>query len=187
MTLWLARHAAPVVARGVCYGRLDIAADAQATAQCARRLADALPQGIRARVSPLRRCEQLKAALLGLRPDLSFQTDVRLAEMDFGDWEGRLWSDLPAAELAAWTDDFTHYRAGGHGESVGRFMARVAAAWDDSGLGGDTLWLTHAGVIRAASLIASGQRAPGSARLWPLQAPAHGQWCTLDIPASRRS
>jgi hypothetical protein len=52
------------------------------------------------------------------------------------------------------TDDFSDYQAG-RVESV-TFMARVAAAWMDAQPARDTL--THAGVIRAATLIASGQQ-----------------------------
>ena len=34
--LWLVRHARPLVAPGICYGRLDMQADAQATADAAQ-------------------------------------------------------------------------------------------------------------------------------------------------------
>ena len=53
--------------------------------------------------SPLRRCLQLAQGLRALRPDLAFRQDDRLAEMDFGDWEGWRWSDRPQAALDAWT------------------------------------------------------------------------------------
>jgi alpha-ribazole phosphatase len=35
-TLWLLRHAHPLVDAGVCYGRLDVAADAARTVQAAQ-------------------------------------------------------------------------------------------------------------------------------------------------------
>lgn len=183
MKLWLARHAQPLVAPGICYGRLDLAADAAASADCARRLALALPAGIRVSVSPLQRCAQLAQALQALRPDLLCHTDARLQEMDFGRWEGRAWQDIAPAELAAWTDDFAHYAAGGTGESVSAFMERVGAAFDALTPAPEnaTLWITHAGVIRAAALLAQGIRHIDDARQWPQQAPGYGQWQTLAL------
>ena len=181
MTLWLARHAQPLVAPGVCYGRSNLAADAAATAQSAQALAAALPHGVPVIVSPLQRCEQLAHALLGLRPDLTAKTDARLQEMDFGRWEGRVWADIEPAQLKAWTDDFAAYRAGGTGESVQLFMARVAAVFDTLDRTRASCWLTHAGVIRAAGLIAGGQRHITHAGQWPQGGPAFGQWVTLAL------
>ena len=203
MKLWLVRHAQPLVEAGVCYGRLDLAADARATAECARRLAEALPAKIRVMASPLQRCEQLAHALQALRPDLACKTDARLAEMDFGGWEGRAWNDIEPSELQAWTDDFACYSAGRDGESVAGFMARVALAFDESTRGAltpalsqrerekeeeeeklgesDTLWITHAGVIRAAHLLARGIRRIERADQWPLASTNYGQWQRLDL------
>jgi alpha-ribazole phosphatase len=205
MKLWLVRHAQPLIESGICYGRLDVAADAGATAECAQQLAAQLPAGIRVITSPLQRCEQLANALLGLRPDLTRTTDARLAEMDFGEWEGRAWQAIDRAELQAWTDDFANYAAGRRGESVAVFMTRVAAAFDAlqtltpahsqrareqesatltqsaPGHERDTLWITHAGVIRAAHLLAQGKRHIERADQWPLNAPKYGQWLTLNL------
>jgi alpha-ribazole phosphatase len=171
--LLLARHAQPDIAPGTCYGQLDMAADRQATHAAAEALAAVLPDGIRVISSPLRRCEQLARALG--RP---FTTDTRLGEMHFGAWEGQPWAELPRHELDAWTASFADYAPGG-GESVGVFMARVAAAFGELAAP-DTLWITHAGVIRAATLIAAGQRTIERADQWPGNAPSYGQWCTLD-------
>ncbi len=181
MSLWLARHAQPLVAPGVCYGHLDLAADTAATQHCAQALAGLLPAGVQVWASPLQRCEQLRQYLSGLRPDLIWKTDARLQEMDFGHWEGRGWADIDKAELDAWTDDFANYRAGTSGESVAQFMARVGAAFDALDRTQHTCWLTHAGVIRAATLLAQGQRPITSASQWPQSAPAFGQWVTLAL------
>ena len=43
MRLWLARHAAVVCQDGICYGRLDLVADAALTQEAARRLHHAVP------------------------------------------------------------------------------------------------------------------------------------------------
>ena len=184
MKLWLVRHAQPLIESGICYGQLDVAADAGATAQCAQKLAAQLPAGTRVITSPLQRCEQLAHALLGLRPDLTCNTDARLAEMDFGEWEGRAWQAIGPAELQAWTSDFAHYAVGSHGESVTAFMARVAAAFDTLQSESETLWMTHAGVIRAVQLLAQGVRQIARADQWPLDAPKYGQWLTLNLNPS---
>ena len=184
MKLWLVRHAQPLIATGICYGQLDMPADDLATRQCARDLADALPEGTIAIASPLQRCEQLLHVLIGLRPDLTFKMDPKLMEMDFGNWEGRPWEDIPKQALDAWTADFGNYPAGGSGETVGQFMIRIAAAWDELPPVENVLWITHAGVVRAAGLVAQGTRQITRASQWPADAPAYGQWCTLDVPSA---
>ncbi len=181
MKLWLVRHAQPLVDAGICYGRLDMAADADATAECATKLARQLPAGLHVISSPLQRCEQLAHALHALRPDLAYKTDPRLQEMNFGQWEGRAWQDIDPSELADWTGDFAHYQAGRDGESVAVFMKRVGAAFDAVQEQGNVLWITHAGVIRAVELLAKGVRHIAHAEQWPLQAPKYGQWRTLEL------
>lgn len=181
-TLWLVRHARPLVASGVCYGALDVPADALATQIAAQALADALPRGIAIRCSPLQRCEQLAQVLRGLRPDLihNSRVDPRLAEMDFGRWEGQRWDAIARAELDGWTESFATWRCGG-AESVQGFMARVGAAWDETlAQHQATVWVTHAGVIRAATLLAQGLRQVQRADQWPIDAPAWGAWHVVD-------
>jgi alpha-ribazole phosphatase len=185
MTLWLVRHAQPLIASGVCYGALDVAADTAATQKAAEKLAEVLPPALPVWVSPLQRCEQLTHILRGLRPDLLVKTDVRLQEMNFGHWEGQRWDALPAAELKAWTDNFDQWRCGG-GESVGQFMQRVAQAWDAFTASHPCgVWICHAGVIRAARLIAQGQRVVLRADQWPKEAPGFGEWEQLHYDAAR--
>ncbi|WP_324508753.1 histidine phosphatase family protein [Polaromonas sp.] len=180
-THFLVRHARPLIEPGVCYGQLDVAADADATRVCAQALAGVLPNGITVVCSPLQRCEQLAQVLIGLRADLSYKTDPRLKEMDFGLWEGQRWDAIGAAALDAWAADFRHHRPGG-GESVGQFMQRVAAARDELRVGCGTLWITHAGVIRATMLLHGGHQQILHASQWPIDAPGFGCWIQLSTP-----
>ena len=175
MTLWLARHARPLVAPGMCYGALDIAADAELTLASAQALAQALPQDTSVQVSPLQRCRQLADALQDLRPDLHFQTDARLREMDFGHWEGVAWADIPRAAVDAWTADFAQHRFGGH-ESASEVLARVACAWDARDVATHTLWIAHSGVAQAATLLHQGIRQVAQAKDWPLSHLKYGEW-----------
>ncbi len=70
--------------------------------------------------------------------------------MDFGAWEGRLWSGLPKAELDAWANDFLYAQPHG-GESVAMLCERVREAKCEFLSYNETiLIITHAGVIKAA-------------------------------------
>jgi len=175
MTLWLARHARPLVAPGICYGALDLAADADLTLVAARALARELPQCISVRVSPLQRCHKLAHALKDLRSDLHFSTDARLREMDFGHWEGVPWPDIPRAAVDAWTADFAQHRFGGK-ESANEVLTRVASVWDELQTMGDTLWIAHAGVAQAATLLHRGLRRVERASDWPISDLKYGEW-----------
>lgn len=175
MRLWLVRHARPLVESGVCYGASDVAADPAATLQAASDLAALLPAGLPVRCSPLQRCTALARALQALRPDLAWRADARLAEMNFGCWEGWRWEDIAQDHFDAWMAAFNDYRFGGS-ESVGELMARVAslradAAGDD---GQEQVWITHAGVIRAAGLLARGVSRVAQAGDWPREVVGFG-------------
>ena len=179
MTLWLVRHAEVLAAPGLCYGATDLPADPAATQAAARRLAARLPADMALYTSPLQRCELLAQSLQELRPDLMLKTDARLGEFDFGDWEQRPWADIPRAEFDTWMADFAHARPGG-GDSVAALLDRVAAAWDDwRASGRDAVWVTHAGVVRAARLLAAGQRQVREASDWPAEGLAFGEVLVL--------
>ena len=169
----------PLIKKGICYGQLDVPADRKATKACALELHNILPQDIAVIASPLQRCQLVASELIGLRPNLTVKKDPKLQEMHFGHWEGRAWAEIDPDELTSWTADFSYYQAGGTGESVMQFMARVAAAFDELDPEQDTLWITHAGVIRAATLISQGIRHISRADQWPIDAPRYGQWCKL--------
>jgi alpha-ribazole phosphatase len=184
MKLWLARHALPVVAEGLCYGASDVPADARATCEAAQALAETLPTSLAVSCSPLQRCVQLAEALHGLRADLDYRCDARIAEMDFGNWEGRRWSDIAKEEFDRWTADFAHHGCGG-GESVAQMMARTAAALAHAREeGADALWITHAGVIRAVGLLAAGIQLPRSAADWPREGLGFGQCACIEFPGA---
>ncbi len=202
MQLWLVRHAQPLVEPGVCYGARDIPVDPQATVLAATELAAMLPTGSLLQHSPLQRCELLAQYLIGLRPDLTSKKVPDLREMDFGAWEGQRWDNIPRAELQNWTDDFENYRCGGSGESTLLLMQRVGRVLEGclqqsthlSQTSGDmpaqpTVWITHAGVMRAAMwLHQRGVATLGAPPLclraaeWPRHALGFGQVLQLDWP-----
>ena len=188
MNLWLARHAQPLIAAGICYGATDVLADEVLTRTAAQSLADVLPKDTVCRVSPLRRCQQLAAVLADMRPDLRLDattyTDIRLAEMAFGSYEGQPWSAIPKADIDAWIADFGQHRFGGK-ESANEVLERVSRALQDcreqSDPDSNVLWITHAGVIRAVSLLAQGITQVDSATQWPREVPGFGEWVRVEI------
>lgn len=156
--LHLIRHPQPAIDPGVCYGRLDVSAENAAALAAVLRAE--LPPGLPVWSSPLRRCRAL-AALLHPAPRM----DERLKEMDFGQWEGRPWHDIPRAELDAWAADIAGYAPPG-GEAPRQLQARaldfVRSLPDE-----EAVIVTHAGVIR--TLLAWSQQL----------APA--RWCELNF------
>ncbi|MEJ8856451.1 histidine phosphatase family protein [Variovorax robiniae] len=171
MKLWLLRHAQTDADPGVCFGSTDIGVSVEATQALARQIAPLIPADAVLSCSPLQRCAELAQAIEAIRPELAASADTRLAEMDFGAWEGREWSAISRAEFDGWIGNFADAHPGGTGESTRQFMRRVGDAFDEWQISErDGFWITHAGVIRATQLLARGVRVALRAEHWP-QAP----------------
>jgi len=146
MKLHLLRHPQPAVAPGLCYGASDVPPDAAALASVHAALTLAgLPGTLPVYSSPLQRCALLARGL----DAAELHIDPRLAEMDFGAWELRPWSDIARAEVDAWNADLLACRPGG-AENVLDVARRVAAFRDELLRGGtrEALLICHAGTIR---------------------------------------
>ena len=199
LRLWLLRHARPQVEPGVCYGASDVPTDTAHAQRIAHDFVQALhAQGARpigVWVSERQRTQTLAQRVLQNGADCGWsvtaaQVDPRLNEYDFGSWEGQRWRDIAQADYDTWVNDFAHHRFGGR-DSTGELVARVHAALQDLGqlAGGDVVWVTHAGVIRAVNWLqqhAPDRRAPAPidrlrADQWPMHAPDYGQWQCIDI------
>lgn len=169
MRLRLIRHPKPLIEPGICYGRHDCPAEDAALA--AITLLAELPPGLPLWSSPLIRCRAL-AERLHPKPII----DNRLAEMHFGDWEGRCWDDIPRAELDAWAADVAGYAPPG-GESPRELQRRVldfVASLDVP----EAVVVTHAGVIR--TLLAYWQGLPPER--WTELNFAYGSCTVVDVP-----
>lgn len=171
LILHLIRHPRPLVAPGICYGALDVAAEDPPAVAAALR--GELPPGLPLWSSPLRRCRELAEEL---HPRPAF--DQRLREMDFGAWEGRPWDDIPRGELDAWAADVAGYAPPG-GESplalqcrVLDFVASLTVA--------EAVLVTHAGVIRSLHAWANGRPIAECLDFRP----AYGSRTTLALPAA---
>ena len=184
MKLWLLRHAAVVLAPGLCYGASDVPADAALTLEAAEKAAAFLPLALPVQTSALGRTRQLGAALQTLRPDLGApRADARLNEMHFGCWELQPWDTVPRSAFDDWMADFPHHRFGGV-ESTQMVIQRVAAALrelTDSGAQ-EAVWVTHAGVIRAVMYLAAHGETPiASVDQWPREAPLPGGYIQITL------
>ncbi|UKB78379.1 alpha-ribazole phosphatase family protein [Chryseobacterium sp. MEBOG07] len=81
---------------------------------------------------------------------LNYQTDERIREMNFGDWELQKWTDIPEEEINPWYKDFINVKASG-GENLLEMQVRVLSFWKELIQKKDinkVLVITHAGVIR---------------------------------------
>jgi alpha-ribazole phosphatase len=156
---------------GRCYGRSDTGLS-QAGREDARRLAGYITVQDFDRViaSPARRARWLGGLL---SRGMKLEIEPRLAERDFGVWEGVAWDAIWRAEgnsMDGMLDAPDHFRPGG-GETTNGLAARVLDWWH--GLPGDeaVLVVAHGGPIGALAGSLLGQ-AP---REWLAHVPKPGE------------
>ena len=169
MILHLVRHPEPEIASGICYGALDVLA--KNASEVAEELRQVLPAELPVWSSPLLRCRAL-AELVDAAPVF----DHRLAEMNFGEWEGQPWNLIPRHELDAWAADVAGYAPPG-GESPLSLQQRAldfVAGLDVP----EAIIVTHAGVIR--TLLAHWQGVPPAR--WTELVFAYGSCTRVRVP-----
>lgn len=180
------RHTPVAAPPGLCYGRLDLdcssdfadhAADTAAQLRGLLGESDNTGPGqaclfrplpaLVCHTSPLRRCTRLADYLNAelFAGSLDIRPDARLAEMDFGRFEGRLWDQISREESRAWMDDWLHQPCPG-GESWPEVLARVSSF----------VASLRAGAPRESGLSGAARPAPGCLVL------SHGGvWCCLRV------
>lgn len=156
MRLYLVRHPRPEVAEHICYGRSDLLPRPDEVFLLQAKLITSLPKNRPLFSSPLKRCAELAETLAPALKSGAPTYDLRLAEMDFGDWEMRAWDDIARSEIDAWANDLIEYRPGNR-ENVLQVAQRVRAFRDDvSKLDAEEIIvICHAGTIR---LLLAGER-----------------------------
>lgn len=164
------RHPRPEGVAGRCIGHTDVPVDARR----AKRLAHRVRRAARREgwphivwTSPLRRCADVGRWLA--RWGWTHRVDARLCELDFGRWDGANWTEIGAAAVDAWCDDFLEGAPDG-GESVAQLLERCRAMLD--ALPPQACVVAHAGWLNAAHCVRDG-RTPRRAADWP-PAPAYG-------------
>jgi len=139
MEIYLIRHTRPDVPEGLCYGRNDVPLDEADFVSRLPQIVAQLPRGMPFYSSPATRCVRLAERLVADTGGALAGVDERLHELHFGDWEGRLWRDLPREETTRWTGDIVQHTPT-NGENFMVMWDRVAqvyqsileAAWNGS-------------------------------------------------------
>ncbi len=171
VVIW--RHPKPLNAQGLCLGRTDLAVDPRRIRRLAYSIqAFARRQQLPARlyVSPLQRSWQVGHFLQ--QQGWEVLEDPALVELDFGQWEGLAWSEIPKTAIDTWCDNFLH-SAPGQGESLAQLVQRVHH-WLQQPSRTPRLVVGHAGWITAAQWVHLGLPPPERAQDWPAP-PAYSQ------------
>ncbi len=153
MELFVIRHPAVDVSAGICYGQLDVG-----ILPGFESLIDPIRESLRGVLgsapiysSHLTRCRQLAHLL-----DPGHRVDPRIAEMSFGNWEGKSWEEIPRSELEEWMREYLVKTVPG-GESFADVRARVGSFLKELSRENDSAVLvSHAGVIRSLMIDYSG-------------------------------
>jgi len=152
---WLVRHAPVVGVQGKIYGADDVECD-RSDAQSFQSLARRLPGGVPWYTSHLSRAILTAQSIR----DAGLETadpviDQRFGEQSFGDWQGRTWDEMRAADPATydafWQDPVRNRTP--NGESFADQIARVGQAIDEyteTHQGSDIVCVSHGGTVRAA-------------------------------------
>ncbi|TBR38257.1 phosphoglycerate mutase [Marinomonas agarivorans] len=150
MNVYLIRHPKPDVVAGTCYGSMDLALQdgwQQDASQLASWLFPRLTGSTKAYHSPLQRTAKLASFLI---PDSVVADSLR--ELNFADWEGRLWKEIPKSEIDMWANNIVS-GAPYNGESLAELADRVLSWWNNI-LSLNSQWpdnlilVTHSGVIK---------------------------------------
>jgi alpha-ribazole phosphatase len=152
--LWVARHA-PAVDGAICYGRTDITVTLAPETAAKQLLASYLgKRPARIWTSPASRC-RLVAERLAATLELPLIVDEALAELDFGVWEGRPWTEIHTTDKAAheaWGQDWQRIAPPG-GERPLDIEARVRRWFLALAPDGIDWVIAHSGVVRALSVV----------------------------------
>ena len=149
MEIYLIRHTNPDIEKGICYGQSDIGVKESFNDEV-ENILNKYPylKSLESQIysSPLSRCKRLAETLF----DTPIQSDDRLKELDFGDWELQKWEDIDQNELSIWMKDFVHVKCT-NGESYLDLNQRVLSFLEELKITKhDTaVIVTHGGVIRA--------------------------------------
>ena len=156
MKLVLIRHPAPDVEGGTCYGRLDVGLRPDTGPAIA-----AIAQSVRGHQvttvwsSPSARC-LIPARAAATSAGVRLLVDPRLQELNFGQWEGMRWADVPRAALDRWAADPPGFAPPG-GEAGIALLARVTDLMSTLRAEAvDCAVISHGGPLRILRALAEG-------------------------------
>jgi alpha-ribazole phosphatase len=147
MEIYLIRHTATAIGKGVCYGQSDLDVH-DSFLQDAVKIKSLLPDEIeQAYSSPLKRCRKLSQFLF---PEQEIIYYNELKEIHCGEWEEKRWDEIDETILNFWMKDFVNVCFPG-GENFLQLSGRVNRIFDEicNSDKSPIAVVTHAGVIRS--------------------------------------
>ncbi len=152
MKITLIRHTSVNVLPGTCYGQTDVPLcetfeqEASVTLQTLKNKCFT-----KVYTSPLSRCVRL-AVFCGFT---DAERDIRLMEINFGEWEMQRFDEIKDPRIELWYEDYYHVAATG-GESFEMQYQRVAAFLDElrKEAHENVALFVHGGVIVCAQIYA---------------------------------
>ncbi len=146
MEIYLIRHTTPAVAKGTCYGQADLDIT-ESFHEEVDNIRPHLPPTIQSvYCSPLQRCRKLAESLFPGYP-VAYEND--LMELNCGEWEMKLWNDIPKKVMEPWLDNFIDVPVPG-GESYRQLHTRVIACFENYfHHSGPAVIVAHGGILRS--------------------------------------
>jgi alpha-ribazole phosphatase len=132
--------------------------------------------------SPLQRCQAFSVEF-SVKNSISLEIDANLQEMNFGDWDGELYQNLwqlTKTEHQVSIGDFWHnpwQHTAPNGETMNNFVQRVDTWWQQwlaNSPDGNTLVVTHGGVIKHLIARILNMPIPGTAHMSNIDIPYAG-------------
>jgi len=154
--VYLIRHTKPEIEKGICYGQSDLTLADTFDAEW-KAIQTELPDGIDVIfTSPLQRCMQL-ATRLSTHYGLKAHTDVRLMEMNFGNWEMKRWDEIDQQQLTSWMANYMNEQCP-RGESYSDVRSRLCSFLGDrvNDQARQYMLVTHGGIIKCFHGLVSG-------------------------------
>lgn len=147
MKIYLLRHTSLDVRENTFYGQTDL--DVSKNFQ--NELSDIkvkvskykiIEKNLKVFSSPLKRCLILSKNLFK-----NFTIDLRLKELNFGDWEMKKFEDIPKKQISSWENDIINFQIP-NGESNKVFFERLKNFCDDNRESEKDIFIVaHAGSI----------------------------------------
>jgi len=144
MELTLIRHTEVKIEKGTCYGQSDIDVTETFEKEKNRVLKNIHATNTVVISSPLKRCTRLAGFI-----SKNFQTDNRIMELHFGNWEMQKWDEIEDPEIDIWMNNYISYPCP-NGESLLDMKTRVESFLTDLKLQDHQKYIivTHGGVVR---------------------------------------
>lgn len=144
MQVYVIRHTEVDIPQDLCYGYLDVPLK-ENFLEDFEDLKSKLPSHFdEVFTSPSKRCLDLANFI---SPKITKIEALR--EMNFGDWEGKLWQNIPEEESKYWTNDIINEKTP-NGESLKEMYVRVHDFINElrTKNSENVLLVTHSGIIR---------------------------------------